>query len=73
MEEGEEDEEIDNAELRHNIGKVIPKPRRKQDVVKDLPAKASFVHIGHEQFDLVIYILFGVKRSVDSLPELPLY
>ena len=72
MESVEEDEQLE--QLHHNIGKVMPKAGgRKQDIVKDLPAKASFVHIGHEEFDLVIYILFGVKRAVDSLPELPLY
>ncbi len=74
IEEAEQDEELESAQLRHNIGKVIHKnSHRKENVRRDLPAKARFVHIGHEEFDLVIYILFGVKRAVDSLPELPLY
>lgn len=37
------------------------------------PTDAQFIRFGHQDFDLVLNIMLGIKRSVDSLIDSPFY
>jgi hypothetical protein len=71
LEQHEEDKNDDEG-VRANVANPIivnRKPKHKSF----LPNDVNFVRIGHEDFNLVLNIMLGIKRATDAVIHIPLY
>jgi len=62
------DDDRSNLLFRPSSTKASAKKKR-----PSVSSKMNFVHPAHQNFNMVLNIMIGIKKSVDSSLEIPMY